>query len=151
MKAKKSLLLVALLVLAAVSVGLGACGGGDDDQALFEKMTAVWTNEDAALAEEVYATDAVIYWPEGSTPAKTSGIDEIKAMLPGYPLDPTLMGDATLTYVPSAKDIEGLSVAYDGARFIGGPAQAARELFEVVLEVRDGKVATQWVTYMYRY
>ncbi len=55
-----------------------------------------------------------------------------------------------MTYVPSAKDIEALSVAYDGARYIAGPVMVARDLYMSVIEIRDGKVANQWVSYMYR-
>jgi hypothetical protein len=140
-----------VLVLAVTSVALGACGGGGDDQALMDKMTAAWTNNDVAAAKEVYAADAVIRWPEGADPARSTGIEEISSLVAGYPVDPTPIGGETLTYVPSAKDIEALSVAYDGAKYMAGPVRVGRDLYMVVVEVREGKVANQWVDYMYRY
>jgi hypothetical protein len=143
-------LLVAVVVLAAASVAVGACGSGSSDKALFDKMGAAWISNDVAAAEEVYAADAVIQWPEGTEPAVSTGIEEISNLVAEYPVDPTPMGDDTFTYVPSAKDIEALSVAYDGARYMAGPVMVGRDLYMSVIEIRDGKVANQWVSYMYR-
>jgi ketosteroid isomerase-like protein len=143
-------LLVAVLVLAAASMAVGACGGGNSDTALFDKMGAAWISNDVAAAKEVYAADAVIRWPEGAEPALSTGIEEISDLMAEYPVDPTPMGDATFGYIPSAKDIEALSVAYDGARYIAGPVMLYRNLYMSVIEIRDGKVANQWVSYMYR-
>ncbi len=143
-------LLVAVVVLAAASVAVGACGGGSSDTALFDKLGAAWISNDVAAAKEVYAADAVIQWPEGSEPAVSTGIDAITKLVADYPIDPTRIGDETFTYVPSAKDIEALSVAYDGARYVAYPVRVGRDLYLSVIEIRDGKVANQWVSYMYR-
>jgi ketosteroid isomerase-like protein len=140
------------LVLTVSSVMLGACSsGGGDEQALMDKMTAAWTDNDVAAAKELYTADAVIRWPEGADPARTTGIEEISKAVADYPVDPTPMGDEIFIYEPSAKDIEALSVAYEGAQYIAGPVRVGRDLYHVVVEVRDGRIANQWVDYMYRY
>jgi len=139
-----------VLVLAAAALAVGGCGGGGDDQALFDKMGAAWISNDVAAAKQVYTADAVIRWPEGAEPAVSNGIEEISNLVAEYPVDPTPIGDETFTYVPSAEDIEALSQAYNGARYIAGPVRVGRDLYMVVLEVKDGKVANQWVSYMYR-
>lgn len=147
-------LLVAVVVLAAASVAVSACGGttsSSSDKALLDKMTKVWDSNDVAGAKGLYTADAVIYWPEGATPAKSTGIDEISSLVAGYPVDPMpVEGSLSFTYIPTAKDIEDTSASYDGARFISSPSIVERNLYMVVLEVRDGKVANQWVSYMYR-
>jgi hypothetical protein len=140
------------LVLTVASVALGACSGGaGDDQALFDKLSAAWISNDAAAAKELYTPDAVIHWPEGAEPAVSNGVQEIRSMVAEYPVDPTPMGQDVFTYVPPAKDIEALSRAYNGAHFIAGPVRVGRDLYMSVIEIRDGKVANQWVSYMYRY
>jgi hypothetical protein len=140
------------LVLTVASVTLGACSsGGGDDQALFDKLSAAWISNDAAAAKELYTPDAVIHWPEGSEPAVSNGVEEISGMVADYPVDPTPMGQDVFTYVPSAKDIEALSQAYNGSHFVAGPVRVGRDLYMSVIEIRDGKVANQWVDYMYRY
>ena len=108
-------LLVAVVVLAAASAALSACGGGSGDQALFDKALAAFASNDVAMAKEAYAADAVIQWPEGSDPAVSTGIDAISKMAADYPVDPVRVGDATFSYVPSAKDIGLMSAAYQGA------------------------------------
>jgi hypothetical protein len=147
-------LLILVLVLAAASATLAACGGTNaDDKALFGKVTAMWTNQDAAAAKEIFATDANVYWNwnAGSTPEMTTGIDEISALVAsGAKSHPTLLGDDVFTYVPSAKDINNLTAAYGGARYIAGPVYVDRRLYLVTLEVRDGKVLNQYVEAMYR-
>ena len=109
-------------------------------------MTAAWSSNDVAAAKEIYASDAVVMLPGG--PALT-GIEAISSAVATYPVDPQRVGDTTLTYVPSSKDLELLLAKYKGARYIAYPATVAHELFMVVLEIRDEKVAKQWVTSMY--
>ena len=143
-------LLLAVVVLAAAAVAVGACGGGSSDTALLDKMGAAWISNDVAAAKEVYTADAVVVWPAGSDPAVSTGIDAITKLVADYPIDPTRIGDETFTYIPSAKDIEALSVAYEGARYMAYPVRVGRDLYMSVIEIRDGKVANQWVSYMYR-
>ena len=102
------------------------------------------------MAKEAYAADAAIQWPEGSEPAVSAGIDAISKMAADYPVDPVRVGDAVLRYVPSAKDIELMSAAYQDARYAAAPVAVGRDLYMVVEEIRDGKVANQWISYMYR-
>jgi hypothetical protein len=134
----------------------GACGSGTDadDKALFDKVTAMWTDQDAAAAKEIFAADANLYWnwsaEPGNTPEMQTGIDEISALVAsGQMGHPTPVGDDVFAYEPSAKDIENLSVAYDGARYIAGPVYVARGLYLVVLEVRDGKAQNLFVEALY--
>ncbi len=93
-------LLVAVVVLAAASVAVGACGGGSSDTALFDKLGAAWISNDVAAAKEVYAADAVIQWPEGSEPAVSTGIEEISNLIAEYPVDPTPIGDDSIDLRP---------------------------------------------------
>jgi hypothetical protein len=143
-------LLIAAVMLAAASAAVSACGGGSGDQAVFDKSLEAFVSNDVAMAEEAYAADAVIQWPEGSQPAISAGIDAISKMAADYPVDPVRVGAATFSYVPSAKDIELMSGAYQGARYIAAPVTVGRELYMVVEELRDGKVANEWISYMYR-
>ena len=158
MRAKMLLPLVALLVLALVSVALGACGGGGDDKALFEKVATVWKNKDAEGAKEIYADNANLYWNwpgarEGVTtdaPQVTSGIEAISALAAsgdmGYP---TLQGESVYALdIPADEPVENISADYKGARFVYLPISAGTGLFMMVLEVRDGKVQTMVVTPM---
>jgi hypothetical protein len=142
-------MLVAVVVLAAAAAAVSACGGSGD-QALFDKSLAAFVSNDVAMAKEAYAADAVIHWPEDSEPAMSTGIDAIGKMAADYPVDPVRVGDATFTYVPSAKDIELMTAAYQGARYVAAPVAVGRDLYMVVMEIRDGKVANQWISYMYR-
>ena len=137
-------------MLAAASAAVSACGGGSGDQALFDKSLAAFASNDVAMAKEAYAADAVIRWPEGSDPAVSTGIDAISKMAANYPVDPLRVGDATFSYVPSAKDVGLMSAAYQGARYIAAPVTVGRDLYMVVEEIRDGKVANEWISYMYR-
>jgi ketosteroid isomerase-like protein len=145
-------LVIAVVVLAAALVALGGWViidryvGGNDDQALVDTMATVWTNNDVAAAKELYAADAVVMLP--GDPALT-GIDAISKVVSIYPVDPQRVGDTTLTYVPSSKDLELLLAKYKGARYVAYPVTVAHELFMAVMEIRDGKVAKQWVTSMY--
>ena len=143
-------LLVAVVVLAAASAAVSACGGASGDRALFDKALAAFASNDVAMAKEAYTADAVIHWPEGSDPAMSTGIDAISKMAAGYPVDPVRVGDAAFSYVPSAKDIDLMSAAYKGARYVASPVTVARDLYMVVMEIRNGKVANQWISYMYR-
>jgi hypothetical protein len=143
-------LLVAAVVLAAASIVANACGGGSGDQALFDKALTAFASNNVAIAKEAYAADAVIQWPEGAEPAVSAGIDAISKMAADYPVDPVRVGDATFSYVPSAKDIELMTVAYQGARYVAAPVEVGRDLYMVVMELRDGKVANEWISYMYR-
>jgi hypothetical protein len=142
-------LLVAVVVLAAASAAVSACGGSSD-HALFDKALTAFASNNAAMAKEAYAADAVIQWPQGSDPAVSAGIDAISKMAAGYPVDPVRVGDATLSYIPSAKDIGLMTAAYQGARYVAAPVAVGRDLYMVVMEIRDGKVANQWISYMYR-
>ena len=86
----------------------------------------MWTDQDAAAAKEIFAADANLYWnwsaAPDNTPEMQTGIDEISALVAsGQMGHPTLVGDDVFAYEPSAKDIENLSVTYDGARYIAGP------------------------------
>jgi hypothetical protein len=144
-------LLVAGVVLAAASVALSACGGGSSDRAFVDKYMKMWDSNDAAAVQQFFTADAVLYWPEGATPAKTVGIDQISSTVKTYPIDPMPLGDGSLAYVPSAKDIQALNVSYKGARFIACPVVAGRDLYMMVLQVRDGKVANQWISPMFPY
>ncbi len=143
-------LLVAVVVVAAASAVVSACGGGSSDQALFDESLAAFASNDVAMAKEAYAADAVIQWPEGSEPVASAGIDAISKMAADYPVDPVRVGDATFSYVPSAKDIGLMTGAYQGARYVAAPVTVGRDLYMVVEEIRNGKVANQWVSYMYR-
>ncbi len=143
-------LLAAVVVLAAVSAAVSACGSGSGGQGLFDKAITAFASNDVAMAKEAYAGDAVIQWPEGSDPAVSSGIDAISKMAADYPVDPVRVGDATFSYVPSAKDIGLMTGAYQGARYVAAPVTVGRDLYMVVMEIRDGKVANQWVSYMFR-
>ena len=87
---------------------------------------------------------------KAAEPAQSAGIDAISKMAADYPVDPVRLGDATFSYVPSAKDIELMTVAYQGARYVAAPATVGRDLYMVVMEIRDGKVANEWISYMYR-
>ena len=109
-------LLVAVVVLAAASAAVSACGGASGDRALFDKALAAFASNDVAMAKEAYAADAVIQWPEGSDPAVSTGIDAISKMAADYPVDPVRVGDATFSYVPSAKDIGLMSATYQAPR-----------------------------------
>jgi hypothetical protein len=111
---------------------------------------AAFVSNDVAAARQVYAADAVIQWPEGSDPAASTGIDAIAKMVADYPVDPVRVGDSTFTYLPSAKDIGLMTAAYQGARYAAAPVTVGRDLYMVVLEIRGGKVANQWISYMYR-
>jgi hypothetical protein len=149
-------LLILLVVLAAASTIFGACGSGTnpDDKALFDKVTAMWTDKDAAAAKEIFTADANLYWnwsaEPGNTPEMQTGIDEISALVAsGQMGHPTLAGDDVFTYEPSAKDMEYLPATYDGARYIAGPVYEARGLYLIVLEVRDGKVQNHFVEALY--
>jgi hypothetical protein len=144
------LLLVAVVVIAAASATVSACGGGSGDRALFDKALKAFASNDVAMAKVAYAADAVIQWPEGSDPAASTGIDAISKMAAGYPVDPVRVGDATFSYVPSAKDIELLTSAYKGARYVAAPVTVGRDLYMVVMEIRAGEVANEWISYMYR-
>jgi hypothetical protein len=143
-------LLVAVVVIAAAAAAVSACGGGSGDQALFDKSLAAFASNDVAMAKEAYAADAVIRWPEGSDPAMSTGIDAISKMAADYPVDPVRVGGATFSYVPSAKDIQLMTAAYQGARYVAAPVTVGRDLYMVVEEIRGGKVANQWISYMYR-
>ena len=143
-------LLIAVVTLAAASAAVSACGDGSGDRALFDRSLEAFASNDVAMAKEAYAADAVIQWPEGSEPAVSTGIDAISKMAADYPVDPVRVGDAAFSYVPSAKDIELMSAAYQGARYVAAPVAVARDLYMVVMEIRDGKVANQWISYMYR-
>jgi hypothetical protein len=146
-----------MVVVAAVSVVLGACGGtisNSSDKALFDKVTTMWTNQDAAAAKEIFAADAHLYWnwpaQSGNDPVVNTGIDEISALVASGDMGhPTALGDDVFTYRPSAKDIEQLTAAYDGAHYIAGPVYVARDLYLIVLEVRDGKVQNHFVEALY--
>jgi hypothetical protein len=148
-------LLILVLVLVPASVVLEGCGGTlSADQALLEKMTDVWSKQDRAGAEEIYAPDAQIFWnwgvPSDTPPEMTTGIEEIGNMVAVYPVDPTPITDDIYTYAPSADDIANLTMGYDGARYIATPVRVGRDLYMVVLEVRDGKIINQFVEAMYR-
>ncbi|MFH1834178.1 MAG: nuclear transport factor 2 family protein [bacterium] len=138
-------------VLAAALLILSACGGGSSDRAFIDRFMAMWDSNDAAAAQQLFTADAVIYWPEGAAPAKTTGIEEIGSMIKTYPVDPLPLGDSSFTFVPSDKDMELLVAGYKGAHYIACPVTVGREIYMMVLEVRDGKVANQWVSYMSRY
>jgi hypothetical protein len=152
-------LLLPLLILALILIGvlavLSACGGTlNDDKALFDKVTAMWTNQDAAAAKEIFAADANLYWnwpaQSGNSPVVNTGIDEISALVAsGQMGHPTPLGDDVFAYAPSAKDIDNLSVAYDGTRYIAGPVYVGRDLYLITLEVRDGKVVNHFVEAWY--
>lgn len=148
-------LLILMLMLAAASTVLGACGSSvnTDDKALFDKVMTMWTNQDAAAAKEIFATDANLYWNWAgpSSPEVTKGIDDISAMVAsGSAGHPTPLGDDVFTYVPSAKDIDSMTVAYDGARYVAGPVNVGRDLYLATLEVRDGKVVNHYVEALFR-
>jgi hypothetical protein len=137
-------------------VALGACSSGSpsDDKALFDKVTTMWTNQDAAAAKEIFAANAYLYWnwpkPSGSSPEMNSGIDEISALVASGAMGhPTPLGDDVFTYAPSTEDIKNLTAAYDGARYIAGPVYVGRDIYEITLEVRDGKVQNQYVEAWY--
>ena len=146
---KRSLppLLILMLVVVAASTVLGGCGGTSSaDKALFDRMTAVWTKQDAAGANEVFASDANVYWNWSDTPETFTGIDKIAALVANGTMGhPTSLGNEIFTYVPSVDDIKNLTSAYDGARYIAGPVYVARGLYLVTLEVRNGKIANQYV------
>jgi hypothetical protein len=152
-KAKKLPLLVAVLVLVAASVALGACSGGSssDEKALFEKVTAMWRDKDAAAATELFAADATLYWnwpvPSGTPAGMQTGIEEINTLVASGDMGaPTLYGDAVYTLdIPADKDVQYISANYKGARFIAAPVYVGTELYMVVLEVRDGKVQNHFV------
>ena len=79
-----------------------------------------------------------------------TGVEAISNVVATYPVDPERIGDAAFSYVPSSKDLELLTAKYEGARYVARPMTVAHELFMMVSEIRDGKVANQWVTPMYR-
>jgi hypothetical protein len=150
------MLWLAVLVLAIASVFLGACGSGSssDDKALFDKVTTMWTDQDAAAAKEIFAADANVYWnwpvQSGGPAEMTTGIDEISALVASGDMGhPTPLGDDVFTYVPSAEDVKNLTAAYDGARYIAGPVYVGRDIYSITLEVRDGKVQNQYVEAWY--
>lgn len=157
MKRGRHLMLwLAVLVLAIASLALGACGSGSssDDKALFDKVTAMWTDQDAAAAKEIFAADANLYWNwaarSGEPAEMTSGIDEISVLVAsGEMSHPTPLGDDVFTYVPSGEDIKNLTSAYDGARYIAGPVYVDGNLYLITLEVRDGKVQNHYVEAWY--
>jgi hypothetical protein len=80
----------------------------------------------------------------------STGIDAISKMASDYPVDPIRVGGATFSYVPSAKDIDLMTATYQGARYAAAPVEVGRALYMVVMEIRDGKVANEWISYMYR-
>ena len=153
MKAGKLLILVAVLVLVAASVALGACNGGSssDGKALFEKVTAMWRDKDAAAATEIFAADANLYWnwpaPSGTPAEMNTGIEEISALVASGDMGaPTPYGDAVYTLdIPADKDVQYISASYKGARFIAAPVYVGKDLYMIVLEVRDGKVQNHFV------
>jgi len=150
MKRLSPAFLILVLVLVAASVVLGGCGGTmNADKAFFEKVTTAYTNQDAAAAKQLFATDASLHWNwpavSGEAAETTTGIDAISSLVAsGEKGHPTPMG-YVFTYVPSSKDLGNLTAAYDGARYIAGPIYVARDLYLLVLEVRDGKVTNQYV------
>ena len=111
---------------------------------------AVWDNNDAAAAKELYMEDSKIFWPEGSVPP-TIGIDAIASTVKGYPLDPIILGDAALTYVPSDEEMGLLNATYKDSHFIAFPVRVGSDVYQVVLETHDGKVQNQWVSPMFRF
>jgi predicted small secreted protein len=146
-------LLILVLVLVATSMTLGACGSTiDGATALMDKEAAVWANKDTAGAREIYTNDAVVYMPVGSGDSDMiSGIEEIvKAVEIG--VNNQQYGDALTLSVPT--DDKALPPAYRGATYVTQPsivtAGGQSYLFTVILEVRDGKIANQWITQMYR-
>lgn len=146
-------LLILVLGLAAISMTLGACGGtAGEATALMEKEAAVWNDKDTAGAREIYTDDAVVYMPAGGGDSdKISGIEEIvKAVQSG--VNNELYGDTLTLSVPD--DEEALGQSYRGATYVTQAnivtSHGAAYLFTVILEVRDGKIANQWVTQMYR-
>jgi hypothetical protein len=143
-------LLVAILVLVTVSMALGACGGGSSDQAFVTKFMAMWDSNDVTAAKQLFADSAKIYWPEGTNPPVV-GIDAISSTVASYPVDPIPAGDVAFTYVPSATDMKKLSAGYTNTHYIACPVMTGSQLYMMVLEIKDGKVLTQWVSYMYNY
>lgn len=140
--------LTALLLLAAALIP-AACGGGGGDKALLEKALAVFTDQDVAGAQEIFAEDATLYW-NFSEPLVVSGINDISALIADYPTDVFLHGDTVnILDITADQDIQSLTVAYKGARFISAPVRAGRDLYMEVLEVRDGKIQNQYVEAMY--
>jgi hypothetical protein len=126
----------------------------DDDRALFETALAVFTDQDTAGAQEVFAEDANLYWnfsgELGGPLDVTAGIDEISALVADYPSDVYLYGDSVYTLdIPADKEIHYLTVAYKGVRFIYAPVRVGRDLFMCVLELRDGKIQNQYVEAMF--
>lgn len=124
-----------------------------DDKALFEKELAVFTNQDVAGAQAIFAEDASLYWNTAGTAGSafvTAGIDEISALVADYPAGVHLYGDTVYTVNLSAdKDIQDLTVAYKGARFIYAPVVVGRDLYMCVLEIRDGRIQNQYVMAMF--
>jgi hypothetical protein len=147
-------LVVAVVVVAAVSVVLSACGGtigGSNDRAFVDKFMKMWDSNDTAAAQQLFTSDATIYWPQGAVPAKTKGIDEITSTVKDYPIDPLPLGDDAFTYLPSAADVKQLLYGYTGDHYIACPVAANNDLYMMILEVNDGKVANQWVSPMFGY
>ncbi len=148
------LVVAVVLVLAAASLALAACGdgsSGSDDRAFIDKFMAMWDSNDAAAAKELFADNAVITWPEGTEPPVV-GLDAIAETVASYPADPLPAGDIAFTYVPSDEDLKYLAAAkYEGAHYIACPVMLGSDLYMMVLELRDGKVLNQWVSSMYTY
>ena len=84
-------LLVAVVVLAAASAAVSACGGASGDRALFDKALTAFASNDVAMAKEAYTADAVIHWPEGSDPAMSTGIDAAGKVHAVHGLPPHLL------------------------------------------------------------
>jgi hypothetical protein len=68
-----------------------------------------------------------------------------------YPITVLPVGNGVFSYAyPSGKNDTDLSTTYKGARFLAAPMNAEHDLYMAIYEIRDGKVANQWVTPMYR-
>jgi hypothetical protein len=147
-------LVVAVLVVAAVSVVLSACGTqiGNSDRAFVDKFMKMWDDNDVAAAQQLFTTDAVIYWPEGTIP-KTTGIEAITTMVKTYPFDPLPLGDTAFTYVPTANDMKILVYGYKDSHYIACPVTLNSDAYMMLLLLNkdDSKVVNQWVSYMYGY
>jgi hypothetical protein len=158
---------VSVFVL-ALSVAVCACGGEGSsaastagtvgtasditqpDQALFEKMAALWHDNDVAAAKEIYAPDAVVYWVDSAASTRNTGIDDISAAVQRFSV--SLVPVAGIhTYTLSSTELPQLGPSYGDAYYIAGPVAREGQVYMTVVEIRDGKIADQWVTPMYRY
>ncbi|HEX2987657.1 MAG TPA: hypothetical protein VHS06_05745 [Chloroflexota bacterium] len=145
-------LLILALLLAVASATLTACGGSSTssaDRVFAEKVMKMWSSNDAATAKQLFAENATIYWPEDAAEAPVKGIDAIASTIASYPLDPVLMGDSVYTFVPSTEDMKLLASTYKDSRFIAFPAALGNDAFLTWLELKNGKIQNEWISYMY--